>query len=197
MRLASYVPGELIPCALVWLDPGITPCCKMETTMRVIVERLQLEHPGAGDTRLAELLIERMLEDRAVLEAAARYAIETAVPARAGLDARLQLRSPRPEQRARERAEMRTAASAVAAKVVLLNLPMPNGKPMRACTGAEMAGFGAGYARIAEKVGTANLVGAVLSEAQVRPLMTKVTNGGELGQRQQHPKFDQQLAANF
>jgi hypothetical protein len=26
MRLASYVPGELIP--LVWLDPGITPCCK-------------------------------------------------------------------------------------------------------------------------------------------------------------------------
>ena len=28
MRLASYLPGELIPCAFVWLDPGITPCCK-------------------------------------------------------------------------------------------------------------------------------------------------------------------------
>ena len=28
MRLASYVPGELIPCAFVWPDPGITPCCK-------------------------------------------------------------------------------------------------------------------------------------------------------------------------
>jgi hypothetical protein len=28
MRLASSVPGELIPCAFVWLDPGITPCCK-------------------------------------------------------------------------------------------------------------------------------------------------------------------------
>jgi hypothetical protein len=27
MKLAS-IPGELIPCALVWLDPGITPCCK-------------------------------------------------------------------------------------------------------------------------------------------------------------------------
>src|SRR5665213_321772 len=26
MRLASYVPGELIPCAFVWLNPGITPC---------------------------------------------------------------------------------------------------------------------------------------------------------------------------
>ena len=22
------IPGELIPCAFVWLDPGITPCCK-------------------------------------------------------------------------------------------------------------------------------------------------------------------------
>src|SRR5215469_5107690 len=26
--VASYVPGELIPCAFVWHDPGITPCCK-------------------------------------------------------------------------------------------------------------------------------------------------------------------------
>jgi hypothetical protein len=28
MRLASSVPGELIPCAFVWLDPGITTCRK-------------------------------------------------------------------------------------------------------------------------------------------------------------------------
>src|SRR3954452_9259073 len=27
-RMASCVPGELIPCAFVWHDPGITPCCK-------------------------------------------------------------------------------------------------------------------------------------------------------------------------
>src|SRR6266487_4221472 len=28
MSMASYVPGELIPYAFVWHDPGITPCCK-------------------------------------------------------------------------------------------------------------------------------------------------------------------------
>ena len=28
MRLASYIPEEMIPYAFVWLDPGITPCCK-------------------------------------------------------------------------------------------------------------------------------------------------------------------------
>jgi len=26
--MASCIPGELIPCAFVWHDPGITPCCK-------------------------------------------------------------------------------------------------------------------------------------------------------------------------
>jgi hypothetical protein len=26
MSMASYVHGELIPWAFVWLDPGITPC---------------------------------------------------------------------------------------------------------------------------------------------------------------------------
>ena len=35
MRLASYVPGELIPCAFVWLDPGITPCCKKSAILVV------------------------------------------------------------------------------------------------------------------------------------------------------------------
>jgi hypothetical protein len=28
MRIASCLPGELIPCAFVWHDPGITPCCR-------------------------------------------------------------------------------------------------------------------------------------------------------------------------
>jgi hypothetical protein len=31
--MASYVPGELIPWTFVWLDPGITPCCKTILSM--------------------------------------------------------------------------------------------------------------------------------------------------------------------
>jgi len=34
MMLASYAPGELIPCAFVWLDPGITPCWKRSRDFR-------------------------------------------------------------------------------------------------------------------------------------------------------------------
>jgi hypothetical protein len=57
-------------------------------------------------------------------------------------------------------------------RIILLNLPMPNGKPMRDCLGSEMAGFGPAYAQIAAKVGK-RMVGAVLSETQVRKLMEK------------------------
>ncbi|MGP0085785.1 MAG: hypothetical protein ACLP0B_19490 [Steroidobacteraceae bacterium] len=143
----------------------------METNIHAVIGSLRTEHPSAGDTRLVELLIDRLQSDQAALVAAARYLISTIiVPARAGLDAQLQKRTAPPEQKARERAQVRTAASAVAARVLLLNLVMPNGKPMRACSGEEMAGFGAGYARIAEKVGNA-LVGAVLDERQVQALM--------------------------
>jgi len=28
--MTSYVSRELIPCAFVWLDPGITPCWKRQ-----------------------------------------------------------------------------------------------------------------------------------------------------------------------
>ena len=39
--MASCVPGELIPCAFVWHDPGITPCCK------TLVEAMAVEWDGA------------------------------------------------------------------------------------------------------------------------------------------------------
>lgn len=55
-------------------------------------------------------------------------------------------------------------------QLVLLMLTMPNGKAMRYCTGKEMGTFGAGYAKIAKRVGT-KVVGQVLNEEEVRKLM--------------------------
>jgi hypothetical protein len=56
-------------------------------------------------------------------------------------------------------------------KLALLDLPMPNGKAMRDCTGAEMAKFGNRYQKIAEQVGKAKTVGSVLSEDQVKQIL--------------------------
>jgi hypothetical protein len=78
---------------------------------------------------------------------------------------------PDPMQRAQAVAKQRDMVESIKAQIVLLDLTMPNGKAMKDCTGAEMAKFGNRYQRIAEKVGKAKLVGAVLDEAGVRRIM--------------------------
>lgn len=76
-----------------------------------------------------------------------------------------------PVQRSEARVAQRDAVERIKAQIVMLDLTMPNGKQMRECTGAEMAKFGNRYQKIAERVGKAKLVGAVLDEEQVRAIM--------------------------
>ena len=76
-----------------------------------------------------------------------------------------------PVQRAHAKAKQREAIERIKAQIVMLDLTMPNGKAMRDCTGAEMAKFGNRYQKIAERVGKAKLVGAVLDEDAVRKIM--------------------------
>ena len=68
---------------------------------------------------------------------------------------------------------VRAEADKMVREIILLNLLMPNGKPMRDCTGMEMGGFGRAYTKIAEKVGPDRRVGDVISEEQVRKLVQK------------------------
>jgi hypothetical protein len=76
------------------------------------------------------------------------------------------------ETRARRAAKERVIRSEVdAIKRGLLDLVMPNGKAMRDCLGSEVASFGRGYQRIAEKVGADQKVGDALTEKQVARLM--------------------------
>jgi hypothetical protein len=56
MRLASYLPGELIPCAFVWLDPGITPCCRSRLSFAANSDSVAptLTSVGANDDGAAQ-----------------------------------------------------------------------------------------------------------------------------------------------
>lgn len=76
-----------------------------------------------------------------------------------------------PMQRAQAKQQQEDMVESIKAQIMLLDLTMPNGKPMKDCTGAEMSKFGNRYQRIAEKVGKAKLVGAVLNEEQVRGIL--------------------------
>ncbi len=85
----------------------------------------------------------------------------------------------RPEREKRGRAVRRTDSDIqhrqmveqAKAQIVMLDLTMPNGKQMRDCTGAEMSAFGTRFQKIAQRVGKTKVVGAVLSEDQVRQIM--------------------------
>ena len=58
------------------------------------------------------------------------------------------------------------------AQIILLDLEMPNGKPLRLCTGNETVKFG-GWLSVVGKRAGAKQIGAVLSEATVRALWKK------------------------
>jgi hypothetical protein len=57
-----------------------------------------------------------------------------------------------------------------AARLILMDLMLPNGKPLRDCTGDECAKAGGWFASIAGQVKPDDIVGKVLSEEQVRTL---------------------------
>lgn len=76
-----------------------------------------------------------------------------------------------PMQRADALAQQRERIEAIKAKIVMLDLTMPNGKAMRECTGQEMATFGNRFQKIATAVGKSKKVGDVLSEEQVQKIM--------------------------
>jgi len=76
-----------------------------------------------------------------------------------------------PVQRAEARVQQRETVERIKAQIVMLDLTMPNGKAMRACTGQEMATFGNRFQKIADRVGKTKVVGKVLNEDQVREIM--------------------------
>ena len=56
----------------------------------------------------------------------------------------------------------------------ILKLVMPNGKALEHCTGAECVEFGGWYTTIGERVGPMNLVGKVLTNAEVMQLLARL-----------------------
>lgn len=54
------------------------------------------------------------------------------------------------------------------AKIVLLDMKMPNGKELRRCTGAECKSFGGWFSALGDRVGATRQVGAKMSETAIQ-----------------------------
>jgi hypothetical protein len=76
-----------------------------------------------------------------------------------------------PVQRKNVQAASRAVVENIKAQIMMLDLMMPNGKPMRDCTGSDMATFGNRFQKIAERVGKKAKVGDILAEEDVRAIM--------------------------
>jgi hypothetical protein len=142
--------------------------------VRATIEELRRSHPRAGEDRLAERLAGRLEEDRHLLADAARSLVRHFSARIEGREH--QRRAANAPVRARREAVNRREVKATVTKArrtILLDMPMPNGKPMRFCTGDEMASFGTAYAKKGEPVGDA-MVGEILVEVQVRELLYDV-----------------------
>jgi hypothetical protein len=122
---------------------------------------MSLEH-------LSEALRERLEEDAHLLRAAARFVVEKILAA-AETRARQSRAAPTPAQRTARRAQEAAQVTKLVEKVrevAVLDMPMPNGQQLRFCRGSEVALWGAGFSRIAAKVGPDCLVGEVVTEAE-------------------------------
>ena len=86
---------------------------------------------------------------------------------------RAELNQPTPEELA-ERHDAAARARKEAEQILLLALPMPNGKMFGQCTGAECSQFGGFYAKVAELISAKQIVGDVFTEKKLRQLWKEV-----------------------
>lgn len=140
--------------------------------VRETVEELRRRHPRLGEDRLAEMLADRIEEDRHLLLDASHVLVRQVLAVMEGRERQRRVASA-PMRAAREAVNRREVQAAVAKvkALVVLDTILPSGKLLRYATGSEVAALGEAYQRIAERVGPNAMVGELLTEAEAAELM--------------------------
>ena len=142
-------------------------------SIREIFHELQRQHPKADNDRLTKLLYERVVDDETAGMAACAYIVKTMSNAQESYERNKPEPPARPtaeEIAARQEADVVQRAS-IKAQILLLNLPMPNGKLARNCTGAELIEIGGGWIKVGKKIGVRSILGQSLNEEELRKLI--------------------------
>lgn len=140
---------------------------RVDETLNVVAE-IRATHPQANEAELAQMLANRLRQDETEFVTACRRLVHGALITLGRLERAQRARRDTEED---DQAETAALADLVRCKV-LLDLTMPNNKAMRFCTGADMAGFGEIYCRIASAVPPTMMVGEIMTESDVRALLT-------------------------
>jgi hypothetical protein len=136
---------------------------------RELLHKIWQANQSATEDQLRELFWQECKDDTDMLRACVEYTLDNALVA---------LHSDPNRSAQRRQANRNSGATAQTAlkerihreaQVILLDLEMPNGKQLRACTGTECRTFGGWFGKLAVKAGK-NQIGTVLSEGEVRKI---------------------------
>jgi DNA polymerase II large subunit len=144
--------------------------------LRGTVEELRRRNRRADEGRLAECLVTVLSEDADLLLEASRFIIEK-ISAAIDAQQRRQQAAPNTRQRAERKVTEQAAVAEIVEKVRLAVLDMTvmlvNGemKKLRFVTGAELAGLGAAYTKLAAAIPPDAMLGECLTESEAAELL--------------------------
>lgn len=143
--------------------------------LRDLCLRVQADNADCDDMdQLRDLLIIAVMKEKGYIATAVEYACTRTVANSFKESAEAKEAKIKAKAQKAEASEAKIKEHIIKeAQIILLDLTMPNGKALRDCTGADCSKFGGWFSAIAEKVGSKQRVGNVLSEQQVRALQKK------------------------
>jgi hypothetical protein len=158
------------------VEPGVLGAYRAswrKANPRELIMRIMRENPSADETTLRELFWREVRNDEDYQRVLSEYFLDHVFKSLHDSESRKRS-SKQAKEAARERAHsvkrQLKARVQEEAKLILLDLLMPNGKTLRNCTGADCECFGGWFTRLAKHVPAKKLVGDVLNERDVRKL---------------------------
>jgi hypothetical protein len=161
------------------VEPGVLGAYRAswrKANPRELIMRIMKENPSADEITLRKLFWREVKNDEDHQRALSEYFLDHVFKSLHDSESRKRSSEQAKEaaSAARERAHnvkrQLKARVQEEAKLILLDLLMPNGKTLRNCTGADCESFGGWFARLAKHVPAKELVGDVLNERDVRKL---------------------------
>jgi hypothetical protein len=142
-------------------------------TPRALLRQLVEENKRASEKTIKKMFLGRVRDDDEMIDAIVEYWFANHFRKLASpeeIEASLQFKRQDRSSAAKVAKTAVTNKIIETAKIMLLDLTMGNGKKLRDCTGKDCAKAGGWLTKIAAAIKPTDVVGAVLSETQVRKM---------------------------
>lgn len=152
------------------IELGVTGRRAFETTSpRFLLKHIMDSHNGASEQDLFELFKTEIADDDDFISSIVKSWFKETYQSLSDIAKQRAKHIERPERK-QQIAQIKEVIKARATQIVLLEMIMPNGKPLADCTGQECAKAGGWLCRVAMKIGPDERVGDALSENELRKL---------------------------